>query len=122
MGSSSYNSNEQIFNSFFSNIDVDAVFEEPNIVDPYDEDADDKTTRFYEVKSYYENLNYWHDDDQDIWYDSISLEEPTDDINYHLDTKDSKEEPTKDINIQTDKETLPDEESFEIWHNSQQNH
>ena len=83
MESSSYNNNEQIFNSFFSNIDVDAVFGEPNIVDPHDEDADDKTTRFYEVKSYYENLNYWHDDDQEIWYDSISSVEPTNNINDH---------------------------------------
>ena len=48
MESSSYNSNEQIFNLFFPNKDVDTVFGEPNIVDQHDEDADDKTTRFYE--------------------------------------------------------------------------
>ena len=90
--------------------------------DPHDKDSDDKTTKFYKAKSYYENMNYWHEDDHEIWYDSVSSGEPTDDIKDHLDTKDSKEEPTKDINSQTDKEAPLDDEEFEIWHDAQQKH
>ena len=116
----SYNSSEQIFNSFFSNIDVDAVFGEPYTVDPYDEDADDKTKRFYEVKSYYENMNYWHDDDQDLWYDSLSSGEPNNDINDHLDTKDFNKKPTKDINDQTDTKEPPEDKEYDILHNVKQ--
>ena len=55
---SSYHSGEQSFISYFTNVDVDAVFEKPNTADPHDKDSDDKTTKFYEVKSYYENMNY----------------------------------------------------------------
>ena len=100
---SSYHSGEQSFISYFINVNIDAVFEKPNTADSYDKDSNDKTTKFYEIKSYYENINYWHEDNHDIWYDLVSSGEPTDDIKNHLDTKGSKEELTKDINSQTDK-------------------
>ena len=61
----SYNSREQLFNSFFSKLDLDAIVDLPNNVDPLDEEAEDKTTKFYEAKSYFENLNYWDDNDYD---------------------------------------------------------
>ena len=68
------------------------------------------------------NSNYWHDDDHDIWYDSISSEEPTVDINDHLDTKNFNEKPTKDINDQADtKEPLEDEEN-DVWYDAKQKH
>ena len=53
-------------------------------------------------------MNYWHDDDHDIWYDSLSSEEPTVDINDHLDTKNFNMKPTKDINDQADTKESPE--------------
>lgn len=55
---SSYHSGEQSFISYFTNVNVDAVFEKPNVADPYDKVSDNKTTKFYKVKSYYKNMNY----------------------------------------------------------------
>ena len=116
---SSYHSGEQSFILYFTNVDLDTVFEKLNVSDPYDKDSDDKTTKFYEAKSYYENMNYWYEDDHGIWYISVSSGEPTDDIKDHLDTKDSKEEPTKDTNSEADKKKPIDDEEFEICHNAE---
>ena len=57
-------------------------------------------------------MNYWHDDDQEVWFDSISSGELTDNIHDHLDTKDFNEKPTNDINNQIDtKESSKDKEN-----------
>ena len=68
----SYNSREQLFNSFFTKIDLDAIVDLPHNVDPLDEEAEDKTTKFYEAKYYFENLNYWDDKDHDNWNHALS--------------------------------------------------
>ena len=46
---SSYHSGEQSFISYFTNVDLDAVFEKPNAADSHDKNSDYKTTNFYEV-------------------------------------------------------------------------
>ena len=69
---SSYDSREQLFNSFFTKIDLDVIVDLPHNVDPMDEEAEDKTTKFYEEKSYFENLNYWDNKDHDNWNNKLS--------------------------------------------------
>ena len=64
-------------------------------------------------------MNYWHDDDQDIWYDSISSYENMDNINDHLDKEDSKKKPTKDISDSNPKDEGTREE---IWYDTKHKH
>ena len=98
------------------NADIDSIVDLPHNVDPHDDDTEEKTNKFYEVKSYYENMNYWDDNEEDIWYDTLSSGGPTTDINDHLDTKVNK--PTKDIDNQVDKEEPHEDNDIDIWYDS----
>ena len=94
----SYNSNEHLFNSFFTKIDVDSI-----VADPYELELDndnliDKTSKFYDVKSYYENMNYWDEEDYDMLYNFHSSGDTSGDDHDHLDTK---AQLTKDMNVQS---------------------
>ena len=90
---SEYNPDAHLFSSYFLNVDFESIVDIPHNIDPQDDSADEKTNKFFEVKSYFENMNYWDENEEDVWHDSLSYEGPTIDTKDHLDTKVNR--PTK---------------------------